>query len=82
MMDLDLLGHDDDRGVYFHTGRAADLHLDFYWTLWCGDGGEEIDVAAPTEGMAEWVGAAAIRRDYEPMKITRIERRFRGVLYL
>ena len=74
------LGYDSDRGVYYNTFLDA-RDLDFYWTFWCGDGGEEIDVCARSESMAREVCKAAIERDYEAMEITHVERRSRGVMY-
>lgn len=74
------LAYDDERGVYFdadHDARSSDT----YWTLFCGGCGEELDVAARSERHARAIGDAAIARDYEPMNIDHVERRYRGLTY-
>lgn len=71
---------DQDRYVYFDADADA-RGRDFFFTLFCGGCGEEIDVAANSESQAREIGRAAIAADYEPIKIDRIERRYRGLMY-
>jgi hypothetical protein len=74
------LAYDDARGVYFDAARDA-RESSRYFTLFCGDGGEELDVAAHDVRHARAIGDAAIARDYVPMTIARVEPRYRGLTY-
>lgn len=76
------VAYEQSRGVYHDADRPEDLNLRHYWTAFCGGCGEEIDAAARTEGQARAVVEAAIARDYEPVEIDRIERRYRGIIYV
>jgi len=75
------LDFDQQRHIYFDADTDT-RELNYYWTLFCGGCGEEIDVAAQSERHARTIGRAAIARDYDPIDIDRIERRYRGLMYL